>query len=372
VSPDGRVYNLFMMDGDTVDGAIKYIKFIPAGNTTSVDFAGGVPRIHSVQTMFSGANPTGGGCQLSDATDQITCLGQADPCSIGFAGDGGKSFASRPNGNVCNTLVTNGVCACAGGSGATSGTCSDTSAACASGTDCNAGATCNLTCSPATYTDGSTTVCPAICKSPSTVVVDSVRIDKVYPNITTVQNLGTTNTSNVEYQIARKLYFNSAPGFAHLTAPVTGHDTGTGELALAAFESQASNINSILTNIGYFPLGGQATTGTAPGGALFNAFNAPFCEDYNEVMLCNQANAATVTNHNDCPNMPQGVTINSTALNLPTTGSVCGDGHIDPYEECDDGVGSNGTAGDPCSTTCRCAGTKSYELNTGGTAYGCF
>jgi hypothetical protein len=89
---DGRAFNLFMTNGSLLNGGVTFIQqSIPADGTT-IDFAGGFSRVHSIDVAVTGATP----CQLVDMTDQIGCLGQADPCSIGYAGDGGKSWNTHP------------------------------------------------------------------------------------------------------------------------------------------------------------------------------------------------------------------------------------------------------------------------------------
>jgi hypothetical protein len=86
-------------------------------------------RIHAIQTVFdvTAGNPTSVGCQLRVAADQIVCLTQADPCSVGYESDGGKTWSSRLNvGNIngdggasCTALVTAGLCASNGSGGFT-------------------------------------------------------------------------------------------------------------------------------------------------------------------------------------------------------------------------------------------------------------
>jgi hypothetical protein len=322
-SPDGRAFNLHMRDGDVNDGSIAYIpQTVQNGKATplSLNFAGGMGRIHALETIWNDgtvasdasqqlSNPPNVGCQLVDATDQINCLVQADPCSVGYAGDGGKTWNTRANGTpttVCSYLTSQGVSPLPPG--------------------CSTG-----------------------------LVDDSIRVDTVYPSATTVTALG---TQSVEYQIARKLYFNSIAGFANLTAGESGvTDTATGELALAQYEAVAANINPILGPIGYFALANQTTAAT---GESASTFNAPFCEDFNEQMLCNASG-----NSNGC-------TANSNSgIGLPTLGSICGNGIQENYEECDNGAASNGTSGNVCSNTCRCAGTKSYENIGDGTGFHC-
>jgi hypothetical protein len=129
---DGRIYNEYVTDGAgayttfTIGGA-----FLGSPNGTGVPaaqtltFAGAFARIHSQLPMFDpsvlncnvnadcpATSPVcfnGSGvagppflgscvpnvCQQGDATDQIGCLAQADPCSVGFAADGAKTWGAR-------------------------------------------------------------------------------------------------------------------------------------------------------------------------------------------------------------------------------------------------------------------------------------
>jgi hypothetical protein len=326
-SPDGRAFNLHLRDGDVNDGSIAYIQYpIQNGKATplTLNFVGGAYRIHALETIWNDgtvasdasqqlSNPPNVGCQLVAATDEIGCLTQADPCSVGIASDSAKTWNTRTNGTpqtVCAYLTAQGV--------------SPLPPACSSGQ-----------------------------------VSDSIRIDQTYPVEVTVSALG---TQAVEYQVARKLYFNSIAGFPFITAGESGvTDTATGELALGQYEAVASNINPILTTVGLFPLANQTNT----------TFNSPFCEDFNQQVVCNPTSSSPSTlaaNDNACGRNTENSTTGipsdpSTVAASSTTSTVCGNGVQETYEECDDGL-NNGTTGDPCSNICRCAGTKSYE-NTG-------
>jgi hypothetical protein len=96
---DGRIFNLIAYDGTSTGGPIN---FPVPGTTVTVPFTGSFTRIHMTQpvwdTTVSTTPPTlpggqaQGPCQATDMTDQIGCLTQADPCSIGYAGDGGKAW----------------------------------------------------------------------------------------------------------------------------------------------------------------------------------------------------------------------------------------------------------------------------------------
>jgi hypothetical protein len=325
-----------------------------------------------VQSVFdavgTGGIPPNTGCQLSDATDQIACLTQSDPCSVGYAGDGGKSWVQRGNGNVCATFVNNGVCTGSGTGGLQPP---------------YSGASC-----PSACVQQGTTGSP-------TLVADSIRVDGSYPSIDNVQALG---TQHVEYQISRKLYYNSLIGFENM-ASTTGDTNGwAGELDIGKWEAVAANVNPILASIGYFPL----STAQAPNGLTGGATN-PFCEDFNETMVCNDGTTSenldtAGAGGNACAGNPSGIPseTSATGWNYVTTvgtstSTVCGNGVKEAYEECDDGTAGqttatdgtlatngaapgtaagNGASGNNCSTICRCAGITSYQ-SIGSGPWGC-
>jgi cysteine-rich repeat protein len=267
-NPDGRTYNVQMRDGTMGSGTIGYAQYPVPSIGATFDFAGGYSRIHEAETIVGSSVVA---CQMEDMTDQIGCLMQADPCSIGYAGNEGLTFASRTNG--------------AKGLGGTAGG------------------------------------------------VASERVDQIQATTASVQKLGTKG----EYELSRKVYFASLPGFNHVAAS-TGDPQAADELTLAKFEATAAKINPILTSDGFFTLGSQSPAGT----------DTPFCEDFNEQNICGAS-----SNTNGCTGNPSGI---------PTKGTICGDGVQGPYEECDDGV-KNGTTGDHCSLTCRC--TLDFNNSTG-------
>jgi cysteine-rich repeat protein len=282
----GRAFNLQMRDGTFTAPTIGYAQYsIPALGVTE-DMAAGYNRIHQVETVLADAAAA---CQLVDMTDQIGCLTASDPCSIGYAGDAAKSWASRPN-------------------------------PAPGGTDA-AGFWAN----------------------------DALQVAAVSPNTTTVQKLGLAN----EYQLSRKLYFGTLVGFGSI--PVGGAaDPGTDELTLAKYESISTNIVPILNTFSFFGLGPQAALLT--GGAA----DTPFCEDFNEQVICNPTPTSASTlpaNANGCANNPAGIPGGAASPGLLTT---CSNGTVEVYEECDDGL-NNGTTGDKCSATCRCV----HDFNNG-------
>jgi hypothetical protein len=188
-----------------------------------------------------------------------------------------------------------------------------------------------------------------------------------------VQKLGQAG----EYQIARKLYFNSLAGFPTVATGLPSGDKD--EYLLAKFEASgqtvisgtSSDINSVLIAQKEFTLGAEfAGSGSGP--------DPQFCEDFNEQMVCNDS-AGAPANVNGClanagvagiPGGAAGVTGSNTgalgANQVAGTSTICGDGIRQAYEECDNGTVLNAPASHPlgnsskdttpgaCSTTCRC------------------
>jgi hypothetical protein len=349
-SYDARRHNLFMLDGDMAATIQPMKETLPNGTASppNVDFFAGMGRIHSTQSIWdttTNTTPPNIGCQMKDETDQIACLAQADPCSIGYAGDGGKTWYS-------NRGPSDG----------------DTANLCAA------------------LTSGGATTLPPACTPSNPLVSDSIRVDGTYPTTDNVQALG---SQHLEYQISRKLYYNSIGGFANITS-TTADPGGAGELDFGAWESIATNTQPIIASIGYFQLSPtQAPNGNETSEAGVG-YTKPFCEDFNQNMLCGDH----PTNDNACNRnggtavtVPGYPTTASAALGyatalpgdpssnpaLSTTSTVCGNGVQEAYEECDDGA-NNGASGDKCNNICRCAGTLSYKQGPvdGGTAWGCF
>jgi hypothetical protein len=89
---DGRAFNLHMRDG-SVTGLFPYARstIVTSSGPVSLDFMGAFGRIHQVEAVF----PVGGtleasACQRVSASDQLACLTQVDPCSVGYAADTGR------------------------------------------------------------------------------------------------------------------------------------------------------------------------------------------------------------------------------------------------------------------------------------------
>jgi len=135
----------------------------------------------------------------------------------------------------------------------------------------------------------------------------ALKIKALEPTVSCIQSF--------TYPITRKLYFSSMLGFESVTGQ---------ERALAECEATPSIINAALTGHGFVPLpnGGQ-----------------PYCEDFNEQMLCGAA-----ANVNACAN-------NTGAI--PSNSTICGNGVTEQFEECDLGAAGNGALPAACSTACR-------------------
>jgi hypothetical protein len=295
-SPDGRIYNEQLRSGSIADGTAPYLFYKIVSLGTSVEFTAAYNRIHQVETFVPG---TAYSCQLEDMDDQIGCLTQADPCSIGYAGDDSKLWYQHTGGPCVPTATSGGL----------------------------------PTCGP-----GSNSNAPPLAGLPGT---DAARVAEVYPNTTTVQALGTAG----EYQLSRKLYFNSVIGFGNI-ADTTGDTSATDELTLARDEATPSFINTLLTSNNFFELGpipGEAAPPSPRVALAGGAANTPFCEDFNEQTVCGAS-----SNNNGCLTNPSGVP--------STVNTVCGNGVLEAFEECDPGAGSIASvnAGSGCSSTCRC------------------
>jgi cysteine-rich repeat protein len=101
------------------------------------------------------------------------------------------------------------------------------------------------------------------------------------------------------------------------------------ESQLAACETNANTVNPALTHQGYVPLPGNVNVGN------------PYWEDFNKQMLCGSA-----SNTDTCPaSQATGI-----GAGLETT---CGNGVLEPFEDCDLGAALNSRPGASCSNTCR-------------------
>jgi hypothetical protein len=325
----GRVYNLYMNDGtvpETNGGTnVGYAQYpVPALGTNSLgvpthttDMVGAFNRIHSTETMLGAQAP---GCQFVDMTDQIGCLSAADPCSIGFAGYEATNWSHQHNGFTGST------------------------------TD------------PYVNGGGNATTWDAV----------ALQVAGVTPSAASVQALGAPGGSlagQKEYQFSRKLYFNSLRGFGTVHNS-TADGSGNDEITLAGFESSitpsgspATTISAILQTFSYFSLGSQSPQGTT---------DQPFCEDFNEATICgNTANSNGCVNNNGITGDGFALPGEPNAANaLPAKSTICGDGQVEAYEECDPGqkngttviYASAGAGLGGCSATCRCNLDYNYTL----------
>jgi hypothetical protein len=101
--PDGRGYNLTARNADGSYRRDNLNRFI----------TGAFFRLHTTATVAAGAST----CQRTSATDQIGCLTQANPCTIGFAGREGAGVVpgitaltvnnlAPSDGNIQNLVLT--------------------------------------------------------------------------------------------------------------------------------------------------------------------------------------------------------------------------------------------------------------------------
>ncbi|MGA2447650.1 MAG: hypothetical protein ABTD50_03120 [Polyangiaceae bacterium] len=157
---------------------------------------------------------------------------------------------------------------------------------------------------------------------------------------TSIRVLGVPSTTECiqefQYPYTRKLYLNSVFGFAGATtAP---------ELQLAQCESDAGIVDPALLKEGFVQLPTNVNNGQ------------PYCEDYNELMLCTAAQSGGVNN-------PGCTNVQGTLGLCPGINTTCGNGIKEAYEDCDLGAVLNGVADagpdaagngfNGCSQTCR-------------------
>jgi hypothetical protein len=289
---DGRIFNLVAYNGQATGGPVLFT--IP-GTSTTVSFTGMFARLHQTLPIWDtsvsssppnlpGSSQAQQGCQMTDMTDQIACLTQADPCSVGYAGDGGKLWYQHEG------------------------------------------------------------------LSLSTAGTDAMEVAQVYPTTSGVQS-GT-------YKVWRKLYYNSSNGFDLIDGGTTYTDSkgvtdnGLAELALGQYESNTASITPLLSTYGFFAMGHSPNGGG----------NTPFCEDFNEAMLCSgtttnlnacnfNTNALSVANNSAVANAGGSTAIPSDPSSVPdasTTSTVCGNGVVEAFEDCDWALTPS-----TCSKTCR-------------------
>jgi hypothetical protein len=255
------------------------------GFTTPMPTTGAFFRLHTNHSMNPASTTVAPiTCQFADMTDQIGCLVNTSPCSIGYAGRG----ATDHNLNT-----------------------------------------------------------------------DAIKINKQSPSTLCITGNGTT-VAGFTYPFSRKLYLSTVPGFSALTA---------NEQALAGCETNLAQTVPPMPgtppddagNPGTVYAAGLVTTNIAGVGfiALPSYVNGgnPYCEDFNENMLCSPSPTAPkfATNSASCP-----TTVPANFSAFPTSGmSTCGDGILDPFEDCDCGTDQIGTGGvSPASNVTFCNGTN--------------
>jgi hypothetical protein len=281
------VYNTQVYDGTGTDAvhnahylsvSIPEIDPSPVGAfTATVNHTGGYARIHEREVSKGGLYA----CQLDSDTDQIGCLVQADPLSVGIAANQGDTWEQRD---------------------------------------------------PLVASDHSTSTAPN---------TQGLRVSQLQAGVACLP--APPGSGKPSYPLWRKLYFNTITGFARVT--------NASELNLGQYESVDSSINPILTQYNFFQLP-FGPNGKGPGGNP-----APFCEDLNEQAVC----SATTTAANAC-NTNVGLTSSfgtipsdpSSAPGSATTSTICGNGIIEDFEDCDTAAALPTGCG-TCSTTCRCS-----------------
>ncbi len=295
---DNRVYNLFSF---TAAGGYNTYPVAEATGPVNIVFAGGFGRIHQREVAQTGLKV----CQLNDATDNIGCLVQADPQSVGYAGNGADTWEARdPVAGHTGTGETTGLRV----HGLSAGV------ACTPGTD-------------------ATTNYPLWRKLYFSSIIG-------FENVTTAKELSLAEYESTAAQIAPVM---AQYDFFVLPFSPMGADTSGAPVICAA--GQFNNPP------GCMPAG---TTGSGP-------YNKPFCEDFNEVKNC----AVTGTNSNACQNYWDAGS-GTPVLTDPNYGTVpyengsgtsttCGNGTIDKFEDCDFNATTNPTGCGTCSATCRCS-----------------
>jgi hypothetical protein len=283
---EGRTYNQHLYKQVGAAGAYQNNGF-----TTPLPMTGAFYRIHTSHSLnpasttaapITCGNPTGPSA-FADMTDQIGCLVNASPCSIGYAGRGAADH------------------------------------------------------NPAT--------------------TDAIKIKGQNPITLCITGDG-AGVTGFTYPLSRKLYLSTVPGFAAVTGneqALVGCETDLAQTSPPL--PAASNAGLVTTNI--VGVGFIAIPSFYNGGE-------PYCEDFNENMLCSPSATAPLfpTNSASCP-----TAVPAAYSAFPITNSTtCGDGIQEQYEDCDCGTaqfaasapaanvtacGTTINGGTVCTTTCR-------------------
>lgn len=99
---DGRIYNHVLRDAL---GNPRKVRRPTSSGTVNTPLVGAFYRIHSTRSLLPGASAGTKTCQRDDATEQIGCLVQASPCSMGYAG--ANAVTQNPGGTIA--LRVNGI-----------------------------------------------------------------------------------------------------------------------------------------------------------------------------------------------------------------------------------------------------------------------
>jgi ABC-type phosphate transport system substrate-binding protein len=178
----------------------------------------------------------------------------------------------------------------------------------------------------------------------------------------TPANPGPLNIAGFTYPLSRKLYLSTVPGFAAVTGneqSLVGCETNLAQTAagtspLLNADSNGGIVSTAIVNAGFIALP-----------SFVNSSN-PYCEDFNENMLCSPSATTPLfpTNSQSCPS-----SVPAAYSAFPTANATtCGNGIQDPYEDCDCGTaqvaasspaanvtacGTTINGGTVCTTTCR-------------------
>jgi hypothetical protein len=124
------------------------------------------------------------------------------------------------------------------------------------------------------------------------------------------------------YPLVRKLYLSSMIGFEN----VTGQEQELARCFVGSGLTAPATIDGLIAANGFITLG-----------------VAPYCEDFNAQMISPWGCASTAANTDACAN---------NVAPIPSISVTCGNGVLEPFEECDEGFALNGTEGH-CTAFCR-------------------